>query len=160
MHTKMMKEILYILSIMLAESCNAAVIGDKGVSDPAVTRWEERTQKWESMHWRGSPAPGQTLATPVPREPASQALWATRRRGWASGQCCRPPLDLGTEVPEFLSYLLNQYLLSTTDAKHFVHQTRRASGPSLLDAESLVLSLPLSCWCYDAPMCSFLSVFF
>ena len=40
----MMKEILDILPVTLAESCDVAVIGDKGVSDSAATRWEERTQ--------------------------------------------------------------------------------------------------------------------
>lgn len=41
----MMKEIFDILPVTLAESYDASVIGDKDVLDPAVTRWEERTQK-------------------------------------------------------------------------------------------------------------------
>ena len=39
-----------MLFVILAESCNAAVTGDKDTLELAVPRWEEGIQKCRSTH--------------------------------------------------------------------------------------------------------------
>lgn len=126
--------------------------GDKSISDQLSLEGEEHRVKATRMGVQPRP----TLDPPVP-EQHPRALWATRSVATGpAGAGCRPSLGhRDPRSPEFLSYLLAGHF----DAKALVHHTGCVSGPSLLDAESLVVSLH-SPVMLMVPMWSFLSIFF